>query len=68
MPGHKMGKGFSSTPIGREFSKNVLKFDITEVDGVDNLHNQSSIILEASERLADFYGSKKSYFLVNGST
>ncbi|MBP2032285.1 arginine/lysine/ornithine decarboxylase [Clostridium algifaecis] len=68
MPGHKMGRGFNSTQIGREFLKNILKFDITEVDGVDNLHNQTGIILEASERLANFYGSKKSYFLINGST
>ncbi|MCI1944885.1 aminotransferase class I/II-fold pyridoxal phosphate-dependent enzyme [Clostridium luticellarii] len=68
MPGHKNGKGFYNTSIGREFADNILKFDITEVNGVDNLHNQKGIILDASERLRDFYGSKKSYFLVNGST
>ncbi|WP_368489453.1 aminotransferase class I/II-fold pyridoxal phosphate-dependent enzyme [Clostridium sp. BJN0013] len=68
MPGHKNGRGFFNTSIGRKFIDNILKFDITEVDGVDNFHNPKSIILDASERLRDFYGSKKSYFLVNGST
>ncbi|QXE19386.1 aminotransferase class I/II-fold pyridoxal phosphate-dependent enzyme [Clostridium sp. 001] len=68
MPGHKNGRGFYNTSIGREFISNILKFDITEVDGVDNLHNQKSIILDASKRLSKLYGSKKSYFLVNGST
>lgn len=68
MPGHKNGRGFYNTSIGRKFADNILKFDITEIEGVDNLHNQKGIILDASERLRDFYGSKKSYFLVNGST
>lgn len=68
MPGHKGGKGFYNTSIGREFIDNILKLDITEVDGVDNLHNPEGIILEASKRLSEFYGSEKSYFLVNGST
>lgn len=68
MPGHKKGRGFFNTPIGREFATNLLNFDITEVEGVDNLHNAEGIIKESSELLSSFYGSKKSYFLVNGST
>lgn len=68
MPGHKEGRGFFDTPIGKEFIHNFLKCDITEVEGVDNLHNAEGIIKEASELLSSFYGSKKSYFLVNGST
>lgn len=68
MPGHKNGRGFFNTSIGRKFIDNILNLDITEVDGVDNLHNPKGIILDASENLRDFYGSEKSYFLVNGST
>lgn len=68
MPGHKGGRGFNSTPIGKELIANFLKCDITEVEGVDNLHNAEGIIKEAEELLSSFYGSKKSYFLVNGST
>jgi arginine/lysine/ornithine decarboxylase len=68
MPGHKGGKGFEDTSIGKEFVENFMKFDITEVEGVDNLHNAEGIIKDASNLLSRFYGSKKSYFLVNGST
>lgn len=62
MPGHKNGRGFYNTSIGRKFADNILKFDITEIEGVDNLHNQKGIILDASERLRDFYGSKNLIF------
>lgn len=68
MPGHKGGRGFINTPIGKEFIESFLKCDITEVDGVDNLHNSEGIIKESEGLLSRFYGSKKSYFLVNGST
>lgn len=68
MPGHKGGRGFINTPIGKEFIENFLKCDVTEVDGLDNLHKAEGIIKEAQELLSNFYGSKKSYFLVNGST
>ena len=68
MPGHKAGAGFLSTKEGKKLYENLCKIDITEVDGVDNLHHPEGIIKEAQELLSNFYGSKKSYFLVNGST
>ncbi|AYD39103.1 aminotransferase class V-fold PLP-dependent enzyme [Clostridium fermenticellae] len=68
MPGHKGGKGFLTTSIGRKFIKNMSKVDITEVNGLDNLHKPSGIIKDSLKALSNFYGSKKSYFLVNGST
>lgn len=68
MPGHKGGRGFYNNPIGKEFIENFLKFDVTEVDGMDNLHKAEGIIKEGSRLLSRFYESKKSYFLVNGST
>ncbi|ERI95537.1 Orn/Lys/Arg decarboxylase, major domain protein [Clostridiales bacterium oral taxon 876 str. F0540] len=68
MPGHKGGRGFLSTDIGKDIYSNILKMDITEVDGVDNLHHPEGIIREAQDLLSKFYKSKKSYFLVNGST
>ncbi len=67
-PGHKGGRGFLSTPIGKEFIQNFSACDITEVEGTDNLHNPQGIIKESIELLTKFYGSEKSYFLVNGST
>lgn len=68
MPGHKAGNGFLCTEVGRKFYDNIVKFDLTEVDGLDNLHHPEGIIKKAQEKLRDFYGAKKSYFLVNGST
>ncbi|MDP4144257.1 MAG: aminotransferase class V-fold PLP-dependent enzyme [Bacillota bacterium] len=68
MPGHKGGNGFLRDLKGRELYENILRLDITEVDGVDNLHHPEGIIKEAEDLLRDFYGSRKSYFLVNGST
>lgn len=68
MPGHKGGKGFLKTPIGKELYKNIIKMDITEVDGLDNLHNAEGVIKESQECLSKLYKSRKSYFLINGST
>lgn len=68
MPGHKGGRGFIDVPEGKELYDDILKCDITEVDGVDNLHNAEGMIKESAELLSRYYGSKKSYFLVNGST
>ena len=66
MPGHKMGKGFRGDAAS--LFNDILKADVTELPGLDNLHNPDGIIKEAEERLSALYGSKKSYFLVNGST
>ncbi|MDS1003245.1 aminotransferase class V-fold PLP-dependent enzyme [Clostridium sporogenes] len=68
MPGHKGSLGFLFTKEGRKFCENILQCDLTEVDGLDNLHNSEGIIKESGNLLSRFYNSKKSYFLVNGST
>lgn len=68
MPGHKAGRGFYFTKQGRELINNFLNFDITEVEGVDNLHKPQGIIKESMKLLSKYYGSEKSYYLVNGST
>ena len=68
MPGHKHGRGFKDTKEGRELLSQFINNDITEVDGVDNLHNAQGIIKDAQRLLKEAYGSYKAYFLVNGST
>ena len=68
MPGHKGGLGFLKTMQGKELYENFIKGDITEVDGLDNLHHAEGIIKESQQLLSEYYGSIKSYFLVNGST
>lgn len=61
MPGHK--RNLESTPL-----KGAFRCDITEIDGFDNLHDESGIILEAEKRANDLYKADETYFLVNGST
>lgn len=66
-PGHKGGKGFEFQ-YSKNFIDNILKFDVTEVEGLDDLHDPEGIIKESEELLSKFYGSYKSLYLINGST
>ena len=59
MPGHKRRLGGMCDPVS---------FDITEIEGFDNLHHAEGILLEAQDRAAALYGAEETYFLVNGST
>lgn len=61
MPGHKRNRESGSLA---EF----YQYDVTEIDGFDNLHQPESLIKEAQERAAKLYHSKETYFLINGST
>ena len=61
MPGHKRNP--ESGPLAAFY-----QYDITEIDGFDNLHQPESLIKAAQERAAKLYHSKETYFLVNGST
>ncbi len=53
MPGHKGKLSF---------------YDITEIDGADNLADPKEEILCAQKNISDIYGSKCSFISVNGST
>ena len=61
MPGHKRNKACveGDFPIER---------DITEIDGFDDLHHSEGILLKAQNALSRLYGTKRSFFSVNGST
>lgn len=61
MPGHKRNSGMS--PLS-----GLLKIDVTEIEGFDNLHDAEGIIKDAQDKIAMACGVKKSYMLVNGST
>ena len=62
MPGHKFGT------IADMQNINLSSLDNTEVVGMDNLYDARGIIRQAMELMADFYGSKDTLFLTNGST
>ncbi len=63
MPGHKRKN--ASIP-----NLNLLgsAFDITEIEGFDNLHNPNGIIKNSMSLAAKVWGAKKSFYLVNGSS
>lgn len=60
MPGHK----------GRTVMTDSwdLRWDVTELEGLDDLHMPEGIILEAEELAADLFGADETLFLVNGTT
>lgn len=61
MPGHKRNP--ESGPLATFY-----RFDITEIDGFDNLHEASGVIRQAQERAARLYGAEETHFLINGSS
>ncbi|MFC5603602.1 aminotransferase class I/II-fold pyridoxal phosphate-dependent enzyme [Sporosarcina koreensis] len=64
VPGHKNGL-LSGLP---EELQSALQYDMTELEGLDDLHAPSGVIREAEQRLSALYQSDRSFFLVNGST
>ena len=56
MPGHK-----------RQLD-GIYKIDMTEVEGVDDLHDASGVLDEEQKRIAKLYGANDSRILVGGST
>ncbi len=62
MPGHKRSSGYDYlNGLGAQT-------DITEIDGFDNLHDASGILLEGMTLLSELVGSRRSFYLINGST
>ncbi|MGE7093866.1 aminotransferase class I/II-fold pyridoxal phosphate-dependent enzyme [Lysinibacillus sp. NPDC048646] len=64
VPGHKHGE-LSHLP---QAFKDVMRYDVTELSGLDDLHHPEEMIFEAEALLADTYGAMKSFFLVGGTT
>lgn len=59
MPGHKRNLMKMEDPY---------RFDLTEIDGFDNLHDAEDVLRWEQERVARLYGAEESHFMVNGST
>lgn len=64
VPGHKHGQ-LSTLPAP---FREALTYDVTELEGLDDLHAPAGVIQEAERLLAQLYGAEESFFLVNGST
>ncbi|MDD7408267.1 MAG: aminotransferase class I/II-fold pyridoxal phosphate-dependent enzyme [Anaerovoracaceae bacterium] len=67
VPGHK-GNEKESGELGWFFGKKVLSRDLTELPGLDDLHNADGVIKEAEERAAELFGADQTFFLANGTT
>ncbi len=61
MPGHKRRQ------LG-EIPEQLLKADITEIDGFDNLHQPEGILRRLQESANALYGAAETFYLINGST
>ncbi|QOS81983.1 aminotransferase class I/II-fold pyridoxal phosphate-dependent enzyme [Paenibacillus sp. JNUCC31] len=46
----------------------MMRLDVTEISGTDDLHHPEGVILEAQQLAADCFGAEESFFLVGGST
>lgn len=67
MPGHKQGKGAPQF-LKQIWGEQVFSYDITEVSKSDVLAFPKKELKFAQERAAEIMGSKRSWFLVNGSS
>lgn len=61
MPGHKRR-------LSSQIPSELLKIDITEIDGFDNLHQAEGILRDMQEEANALYGAEETFYLVNGST
>lgn len=67
IPAHKMGAGIHPK-WRKELGDDVFRMDLTEVIGLDDLHQPNGVIQEAQDLAADAYGADESFFLVNGTS
>ncbi len=67
IPGHKNGK-VVEPDFRAFFGEAVFKADVSEVHGLDDLHQAEGVILEAQKLAAEAWGADESFFLVNGTT
>lgn len=66
VPGHKQGKG---NPELTEFlGKQCMSVDVNSMKPLDNLCHPISVIKEAEELMADAFGAKHAFFMVNGTS
>lgn len=48
--------------------EDIYSYDITEIEGFDNLHDAKDLLLALQQKAAHIYHAAQSFFLVNGST
>jgi arginine/lysine/ornithine decarboxylase len=66
-PGHKNGRSISRE-LKTYTGEDVYKCDVTVFSEVDSLHDPTNAIKKSQELMAQAYGVKQSFFLVNGTS
>lgn len=67
IPGHRFERGISERWT-KETGTGIFAYDLSEAEGLDDLHDPRGVIREAQELAAEAFGSERAYFLVNGTT
>jgi arginine decarboxylase len=67
VPGHK-GGGLVDDQLLSFWGQEMLQYDLTELPGLDDLHQPEGVIAEAQGLAAALFGAEETFFLVNGST
>lgn len=67
VPGHQGGRG-ADPDLHKLLGTPTLWADITEVQGLDDLHNPTGQLGEAQRLAAAAFGAEQTHFLINGST
>ena len=64
IPGHRFERGLDETLNG----VSLAAYDLSEAEGLDDLHHAEGVIAEAQKLAAETWKAKKTFFLVNGTT
>ena len=67
IPGHRFERGVDRKAL-ELFGDRAYRSDLTEAEGLDDLHQPTGPILEAEKLAAELFGSDRCWFLVNGTT
>lgn len=67
MPGHKGGRGADPLITGL-LGRKVFAHDVTNVPGMDDLHQATEAICLAQDLAAATFGAEATYFLINGAS
>jgi len=67
IPGHGQGRGLPAELLSLG-GQALFAFDLTELPGLDDLHNPGGPIAGAQALAAKSYGADQSFFLINGTT
>ena len=67
IPAHRFSNGVDPE-LETLLGGSVFRADLTEAEGLDDLHAPSGAIKEAEQLAAELWGSEECHFLVNGST